>query len=321
MDTEAKADFTEFILHEMQRSLSTIHPRAKNRTETKWWSAVTVDLDDGIVSILRTLNEHNILCCPVTTGGYYEGVVDVMDILGWVVDSADQAWREFETVEDYLTSNAVTTSAELLMDRFKSEPVRQGYSIWHAFELMARRQYRRITVIDSSSKVTGIITQSMLIGELYNNMALINETTQGIPVSQITGDRTFVTSVRDDCKLLDAFRLMSNRNIGGIAILDQNGVLVDSLSVRDLRGVGLMSGLGKLQGTVKAFKDWMRTQHPLSVPSTPVTLTPTSTLREVITAMEEKRVHRIFVVDEARRPTNIITQTDVIAFVLPFESF
>lgn len=320
MSTESKVDFSEFILHEMQRSLDTIHPRAKNRTETKWWSAVTVDISDTLSTILRKLNENNILCCPVTSDGYYEGVVDIMDIISWVVDTANRSWFEFATMDQLLSSLARDTTAELIMDRFKSEPVRQSYSLWHAFEIMSRRKHRRLTVIDSSSRVKGIITQSMLIGELFNNMDLIDRTTLSTPVRMITGERTFVTSVTEDCQLLDAFRLMHTRDIGGLAIIDSNGILVDSLSARDFRGVGFFtSGLQRLQESVKVFKQWMRAEHPNTVPSTPVTIANTDTLEKVITEMEQKRVHRIFVVDSGRRPINIITQTDVLSFCLPFE--
>jgi CBS domain-containing protein len=46
-----------------------------------------------------------------------------------------------------------------------------------------------------------------------------------------------------------------------------------------------------------------------------VTVTPDATVREILDLMHTRAVHRVWVVDDARRPTGVIALSDVLAAI------
>jgi CBS domain-containing protein len=46
-----------------------------------------------------------------------------------------------------------------------------------------------------------------------------------------------------------------------------------------------------------------------------VTVTPDATIREILDLMHTRAVHRVWVVDDARRPTGVIALSDVLAAI------
>jgi len=131
----------------------------------------------------------------------------------------------------------------------------------------------------------------------------------------------FVSSVQDTDPTIKAFRLMIDRKLSGLAVVNSKGELVDTISVRDLRGIGPEAEMfTRLWEPVADYKKRIRKMHSESVPLVPVVVLPTDTLETVIRLMETKAVHRVFVVKdhESRRPINVISQSDIIKFILPY---
>jgi len=170
-------------------------------------------------------------------------------------------------------------------------------------------------------RVVGVITESMMIGFLYVNLDKLGSA-KDTPVSEMVS-HYFVLSVSETDTAIRAFRLMVERKVSGLAVVDADGRLTDTISVRDLKGIGTEAEMfTRLWDSVAEFKKWVktRTPHCETLPRQPVVVLPTTTLDQVIRLMETEAVHRLFVVRtlEDRRPINVISQADVLKFILPY---
>eukprot|EP01126_Amoeba_proteus_P010368 TRINITY_DN1402_c0_g2_i2.p1 TRINITY_DN1402_c0_g2~~TRINITY_DN1402_c0_g2_i2.p1 ORF type:complete len:165 (+),score=23.02 TRINITY_DN1402_c0_g2_i2:356-850(+) len=157
----------------------------------------------------------------------------------------------------------------------------------------------------------------MLIDLLWQNIERIGKISER-SVTEITGSCP-VRAVHERTKAIVAFREMSLQNLNGIAVVDDSGVLVDNLSLRDLKGIHSDAKVfWRLWNTVKDFKAKMCQDFPSSIGLKPICVTTDDTLYMVIERMALNHVHRVYVVDdlESMVPKRVITQTDVLEQVL-----
>ncbi len=155
-----------------------------------------------------------------------------------------------------------------------------------------------------------------------------------------------VQSVKYTDPAITAFLAMFKANIQGLAVTNEDGKLVDVISIRDLRGL-LRGGEGAAGGKssdgksvpsavsedvhlVRLLQLWRPVSDFLNDARTgsvnslkePVfgsrELLPTDNLKTALLILSEDRIHRLFICKSlyAPVPVSVITQTDVIAFFL-----
>ncbi|KAJ1955404.1 hypothetical protein IWQ62_005540 [Dispira parvispora] len=120
--------------------------------------------------------------------------------------------------------------------------------------------------------------------------------------------RTLLT-VRAQDPTLHALRYMDHNDRTAAAVLDHEGRLVGNISASDLRGLR-DTNLGLLQDPVMQFLDRIRPQRP-----SPVVTTRDGTLGYVIEQVCNHKIHRVWVVDDERRPVAVVTLTDIIGLL------
>eukprot|EP01126_Amoeba_proteus_P034349 TRINITY_DN3419_c0_g1_i3.p1 TRINITY_DN3419_c0_g1~~TRINITY_DN3419_c0_g1_i3.p1 ORF type:complete len:264 (-),score=54.56 TRINITY_DN3419_c0_g1_i3:52-843(-) len=197
-----------------------------------------------------------------------------------------------------------------------THPVCKGMSLYSAWETLAQGLHR-LPVLDQEGQVVDVVTQSMLIDFLWQNIERVGKISER-PVAEIIGSCP-VQAVHERTKAIVAFREMSAHNLSGIAVVDDSGVLIDNLSLRDLKGIHSDAKIfWRLWNTVKDFKTKMRQDYPSSVGPKPICVTKDDKLYTVIEKMALNHIHRIYVVDshESMLPERIISQTDVLQQVL-----
>jgi CBS domain-containing protein len=277
-----------------------------------WTSAVTCYADDSVTSAFEKLYDNNISGMPVlsvsgTVVGHFDWGCLLLHFLNIQRGAFDPLMYKTLTVRD------VMKTADLHIAENK-------FSIFRAFEILCRTESKRVVVTDAFNRVSGVVTQSMMIGELFNQLKTLDRKVRDIPVREMV--RTYwVTSISEKSTAIDGFRRILWNNIGGVAVVDDDGVLVDSLSMRDLKGVRPSAdAYDRLYKTVREFKDLVRKEkHGSSIPSLPQYVTQDATLEQCVTLLDQQRIHRLFVVDNlsSRRPIHVMTQTDVLRHVFP----
>jgi len=199
-------------------------------------------------------------------------------------------------------------------------PIHTGSSLMMAWELLAYtpEHIHRLPVLNSDGGIADVITQSMLIDFLWQNMEKIGNAVD-MPVRDIQGTN-HVLSVKEDTRAIVAFRDMARSGVSGLAIVDQNGKLVGNISLRDLKGIHPDAKIfWRLWNTVKMFKEKALADFPPPTKITgPVAVTNDDTLSTVVEHMALKHIHRVYVVNDkfSMFPQRVISQTDVLREVM-----
>jgi len=310
----------KFILALAQTKAERLQPKTRN--------IISSERTDTLPVVFKKLVDNNILAVPVLTQkGEYFGIVGIYDIVRFVTDMfsdiSNTSMLDLETLfaSNSKFSNAIVTDIMQWPVRKINpfHPVLKGYSLFSAWETLALSDAKRVVVTDANSQVVDIVTQSMAIDFLWQNIEMIGKLADK-RVDEIQLLRNHViTQVDEHTTAIVAFREMVNRKEDHIAVVDTLGNLVDNLSLRDLRGIRPDGKVFyRLWSTVKEFKLKVREEFPEKSPPGPIYVLPTNTLYQVVEIMAVKHVHHVFVVESAssRKPVRSITQTDIMKEVL-----
>jgi len=103
--------------------------------------------------------------------------------------------------------------------------------------------------------------------------------------------------------LIEVFNSIIETKFSGVAIVDEEGKLVNNISSSDLKGI-TKETFWQLETPIeKILKENMKLP--------PLVCKPETTLQEVIKKLADCRVHRIYVIDKENRPSNVITLTSI----------
>jgi CBS domain-containing protein len=187
-------------------------------------------------------------------------------------------------------------------------------SIIGAVEIMTKCGFRRLPVTDAGTKkLRGIITSGDVInfmggGDKYklvqvrhggNLLAAVNESVRTIMTQQIT-------TLTHDCHISDAVNTIVDKKIGGLPIVDHDGVLNGIVTERDVLRV-----LGSERSTLNV-EDVMSSSLRVTAPDYPIST--------VAHDMTQYRFRRLPVVSDDVL-YGIITATDIMKYLGSREVF
>ena len=204
---------------------------------------------------------------------------------------------------------------------------------------MLRQCPHRFAVIDASGIVTDIVAQSDIAMYLRRNIDLLDPSIVDATVKALglgsQGSRRVVT-VEASTPTIDCFQLMQSSNVQAVAVVDDGtDAIVGNLSETDLMPLqcdaygALALPVGEFLVHAHLIVPKLDNDRMLYSPQTTafgaalmcagkrltVTVTPDATVREILDLMHTRAVHRVWVVDDARRPTGVIALSDVLAAI------
>jgi len=202
-------------------------------------------------------------------------------------------------------------------------PQRVGTSLFSAWELLAKEGIHRIPVVNDQNEIRDIITQSMMIDFIWQNIESIS-TVAETKVSDFEAPRRDLMVIDRDARAIQAFKDMADQDLSGLGVVDAGGRLVDVISLRDMKLTCAWNetSFSYFWDTIGAYKDQLRANFPNDFPpANPQVVLPSHTLYNVLEKMAVEHIHRVFVVDslESMKPIRTLTQTDVLRQMLRFE--
>jgi len=316
------------------------HPRSLTGTISvvRSGEVMVISLQEKLSEAFAKLVVEGFSCAPVIDSNRkYVGFIDLLD-LTWFTVRSFSSWRETEKLTDEDETSA-HWSRFMTMDAFKNatvanvmarpawerrtifNPAYRGFSTLYPMEFMARTGAHRIPILNKYHKVVNILTQSMLISLFDQNLSRFGSIREGKVRGIIPGLVQELLVIEETDLALNAFKKMVDKNISGLAVVDSRGVLVDTISIRDLRGIGTSANkYERLWLTISAFKERVREDFKLQTPAKPICVTSDSTFADVIQGMDDGNIHRVFVVEYTSNgdplPTHVISQRDVLRHVL-----
>jgi len=246
------------------------------------------------------------------------GFVDVLDLMSFVIDTADQTNRDI-TKESMATLKWEGQCFERqnsgsLVNLSRADPlfrIKSSSSLYEATKLMSR-EVHRLAIVDPdtpNNMVSNVIAQSDIVNFIATRGVWIgSKLTKTLKEAGLSA--LGVATVAEDVNVVAALRYMKNYKISGVGVVDKFGRLVANFSATDLLGLTAET-FPLLALSVKEYL-----QRIYGFPKPPVCCLMTDTVETMIYRMAIHQVHRIYIVDSFMLPSGIITMTDVMQFLI-----
>eukprot|EP01126_Amoeba_proteus_P044754 TRINITY_DN4989_c0_g1_i2.p1 TRINITY_DN4989_c0_g1~~TRINITY_DN4989_c0_g1_i2.p1 ORF type:complete len:199 (+),score=36.16 TRINITY_DN4989_c0_g1_i2:900-1496(+) len=190
--------------------------------------------------------------------------------------------------------------------------------------MMVLEGLHRVPIIDRTGNITGIVTESMLIDFMWQNIEKFGDYFSKTKISDLIRCE-MVYSTYEGTRAILAFRLMVTMNVSGLAVLDKDNHLVDNLSLRDLKRTQADASMfWNLWESVKNYKEKIAKDAPRTVAmkqtgrENPAFVLPTDSLYSVVEKMALYHIHRLYEVESvmSMKPIGVVSQSDILSSVL-----
>lgn len=193
--------------------------------------------------------------------------------------------------------------------------------------LLSQYKMKSVPVVDpGDAKINNIITQSAVIHMLAECVGLQWFDTWGNKTLSELGlplmSRKHIVNVSEDEPVLQAFKLMRLKGVGGIPVVERNGSkAIGNISLRDVQYLLIAPEIYMSYRSITA-KDFLaaarkyREERQEVLPSggtTMFTCNKDDSLKDVIQSLDSKKIHRIYVVDSDGNLEGVITLRDIIS--------
>ncbi|CAN1129899.1 SNF1-related protein kinase regulatory subunit gamma-1 [Linum perenne] len=192
--------------------------------------------------------------------------------------------------------------------------------------LLSKYKMKSIPIVDlGDGKIDNIVTQSAVI-HMLNECAGLHwfeswgaKTISEIGLPAVSGDQ--IIKVHEDEPVLQVFKLMRKMRIGGVPVMDADGKkAIGNISLRDIQFLlnapeiyhefRSITAKNFLMAVRNYLKDH---QEDTPMVSGMITCTGGDSVKELITKLDTKQIHRVYVVDGAGNLEGVITLRDVIS--------
>jgi len=287
--------------------------------------------EDKLIDVWKGLIDRNFLSVPVVSkeDNHYYGFLDIMDIVQYLVTNFAPRINEdrdfWDLVKEEKKFQSLTVKDVMtypISARNPFHPVPLGYSAMAVVEPLGREHsLHRVAVIEQETrKLFNLVTQSQVITWLNKNLSLLGSI-QKKPLSDCPSLLKSVISVEENSTAYDAFKLLTQKHISGVAVVDKSDKLTGAISLRDIKLLSHDARLfWRLQQTVHNFLVKLRHefQERHKRPHRVVYATKATTLGEVIAMLAENGIHRVFIISDvhAKKPIGLVSLRDVVKELL-----
>lgn len=299
---------------------------------------ITINNNATVEQALQVMNTHNILSLPVVNpeSGKCEGILSMLDLMLFVSfgcyrpsDSYDPNPDQFQCFKQTQTpvGEVAGIDKEGLWEFDASE------SIMKILEPMSKGVHRILVheeIEEDGKKVkrTRLLTQTDLIRFLVSYTVYakdinckidIHDTLENLGLASASRPEPFVVS--HTLSALESFRRMAEHDVKSAPVVDDNGVLLGTISASDLRGLR-SNQLPNILLSVLEFKDKARSLRQSSgARPNVVKASPSSTLFDTMVQLIIHKVHQLWLVNADGKPTGSVSMTDIITKFSAYDHF
>jgi CBS domain-containing protein len=278
---------------------------------------LTLNSETSLTDALKALSDAKILSAPVRdnnqpdTASYankFLGVTDFNTIVHFMMSKTwGHAPASLEELRTLKNAFKTTTVGQLFAEGSRSpfvviDEATQG--LLDVILYLGKYGVHRVLTA-SDGQITNILTQTAMLEVIANNLGSFEAITK-LPISELgLGLTHAVFSVTLEDSTWEAFRVMHEKNVSAVAVLDEKGAIIGNISAVDVSNKILdPAQFATLSKPISAFF-----VKGLAIN----TVKPTDTLEHVIRTFQATRVHRLYVVDGNNKPTGVVALRDVLA--------
>jgi len=286
-------------------------------------TVITCKEEETIDAAFESLIANKILSLPVWSKAKnrYVGLVDVTDFVTFISHHFDQDIlkaddvKQFFSAKDRFTSHLVKNLSNI-SERNPWYPVENDAPLVRLVDTFCRGNIHRLPIVENNGDLYTMVSQTDMVAYIVSHLKsefLAKLAAQKLQEKKI-GNWEGVYSVKASDPALDAFKLIQEKKVQGVAVVDEDGKLVSNISASDLR---LIENHGaSLSVLFKSCSEFVELAH--GGKKKIVTVSKDSTYEEASTTMHNSRTHRLYVTDEQGRPIAVVSQYDIIKALQAF---
>jgi CBS domain-containing protein len=296
---------------------------------------ITLNPTENIPSVLQKLFSNQITSAPVIDKEKrILGSISIIDIINFSLNicqtsqelvklfgvPTDESFQfvDFQSLKNYLiTENnipypSVADSADFLTN-YSHQNKLVVFKPNASFKdlLITLSTVYRVAIGDEN--ILDYISQSEVVKFLYERgvLSLIGSKT----IEELHLGSKDLISVKDNQRVIEAFKLMVLNKVSGIAVTDEKGQLIGQISSSDIKNI-TPSGdmLSILYDTYHPFRKILL--ENFKVPEKTITVKSGATLTEVLHTIIRNKLHRIFIIGNDNQAEGVITLTDIIKLII-----
>lgn len=123
-----------------------------------------------------------------------------------------------------------------------------------------------------------------------------------------------VISVRFDSKAWKAFDIMAQKGISGIAVVDEDGVIIHNTSTSDLKALIVANNIDNLSLdlTIEDFLVRLRSLSASASTRVPVSVNKKDDeVRVIVAKLHRTGYHRVWIINSKRKPSGLVSLADL----------
>jgi CBS domain-containing protein len=300
---------------------------------------VVIESHVGLQAAFGKLVSNHILSAPVQEEGRFVGFLDIRDLVSFVLFAAKEHAKHSEDMSlDELMSNdnffkstthtvtsiveqtkmhdnplqAITVSYLCRRNRFAAVSTQD--TLLKVLQLLSTKELHRVPVQNEEGNLVAVISQSNII-EFLGRIFQRDPQSMQQSIMDLKLGRSPVYTALASAPAYLAFELMDKKQIFGVAVVDDQGVLVGNISASDIKLFLQSPNFSILYHPLLEFLTAIRRKELRT--RVPVAVVPAdATLANVVSKLAATKMHRLFVCDAGKHPTLVITLTNVLAALL-----
>lgn len=271
----------------------------------------------------KKLLDNHILSAPVldATTKKYTGFLDMRDLVSFVVFVDDD---QNSAVPNNLQSILLKgcrllkqptdgVTCTYLSRRNPFHQVKVDDSLLVVCEILAKGVHR-VPVVDEHGTVVNIISQSSIIQFINSHIKEANVKNELLKtINELHLGSKPVISVDKDTSAIETFRLMDNKKLSSLAVVDHDGRFVGNTSASDLKLFIKTLSVDLLHQPIMSYLNKIR-QESIEIVSPTISVSGKDTLAVLVGKMAATKVHKLFVADDVGgyKPDRVISITDIL---------
>lgn len=278
--------------------------------------------DTGVAEVSKLLSDNQISSCPVFDGKECIGIVDFSDIVGFLlkmewkeevqdkvklVDGGEQFWEAFGGIP---ISKAID-----LGRRSPKEVIKASATLREAISFFVEKDLRRALATDDNGNIVAVVSPSQMVKLILKKLEGREDEFLSRTVSQLDLGTGPVISMRKEEKVLAGLHRIHQIGKSVIAVVDEKGQLVASISMSDVKLVFQSKRFSLLVLTAWKFVQLNREIEDNEIfPFFGVTSN--STVNVVLSKMIATKTHHLYTVGSSNlQPEKVISFTDIFAAI------
>jgi CBS domain-containing protein len=293
--------------------------RAIDLFHVKEWNLISVNKSDTVEFVISKLGENKISSAPIVNEKKQPiGTVDMLDLLTFAGGKMGFKYPDsttgFLAAKQFLQKNIYDLMNVSGRNSIYTLP--STANLQDALGLLSKPDVHRLLIVNSEGTICGVLTQSQVVHFLNSRKPqLATLMNQRVKELWKIGEKQ-VETIDFNKFVIDALLRLIDKNISGIAVVNDSGQIVGNISASDLKRMDVHNPYQlsyDIYESIQVFMNLSEAGHNKRLPQfEPIIVKQEDTLGSVIETIVSKGVHRVYVVDENKRPIGEISLCDII---------